>query len=306
MQGDGNCLFRSLCDQVDGTPHDHLFHRADVVRFMRNHRDDFEPFVEDDISFDAHLSRLARSGTYADNDSIVAFARRHNLTVVIHQLNQPLWQIHGGAGGVAGEAEVHISYHNGNHYNSVRRIEGEWNSPTTLRLCLPTITNNYYNEASNKQPLQTDLVDSSMSTSFYSSNTTAEHGPAHLKRKWSVATEATDISNGTKLEYGGQPEVEMELKRNQDPPYQYIPQAPAQLHHSYVLPPPPGFASSPPVSASPSPVSASPSPGSASPPPGSASMSDNNQYPGQSASPPPGKELPMEKSQDNTTNAGEM
>ena len=291
MQGDGNCLFRSLCDQLDGTPHDHLFHRADVVRFMRNHRDDFKDFVVDDISFDSHLSRLAISGTYADNDSIVAFARKHNLTVVIHQLNKPLWQIHGGAGGVPGSAEVHISYHNGNHYNSVRRIEGEWNSPTTLRLCLPTTTHNYYNEDSrnckDKQPLQTDMVDSSMATSSYFINTTAEHGPAHLKRKRSVDMDAADD-----MECSGQPEVEMELKRNQAPPYQYIPQAPAQPHSNYVLPPPPGFASPFPVSASPSPVSAS--------------MSDNNQYPGQSASPPPGKELPMEKSQDNTTNAGEM
>ena len=180
----------------------------------------------------------------------------------------------------------------------MRRIEGEWNSPTTLRLCLPTTTHNYYNEDSrnckDKQPLQTDMVDSSMATSSYFINTTAEHGPAHLKRKRSVDMDAADD-----MECSGQPEVEMELKRNQAPPYQYIPQAPAQPHGSYILPPPPGFASTSPVSASPPLVSASP-------PPGSASLSDINQYPGQSASPPPGKELPMEKSQDNTTNAGEM
>ena len=96
VPGDGNCLFRALTDQLYGNSNDHLLHRTQVVSYMRQHRDDFEPFVEDDISFDAHLSSLAENGTFAGNDSIVAFARKHNLTVVIHQLNKPLWQIHGG------------------------------------------------------------------------------------------------------------------------------------------------------------------------------------------------------------------
>ena len=96
IPGDGNCLFRALGDQLFGDSNDHLIHRTQVVTYMRQHRDDFEPFVEDDLSFDAHLSSLAENGTFAGNDSIVAFARKHNLTVVIHQLNKPLWQIHGG------------------------------------------------------------------------------------------------------------------------------------------------------------------------------------------------------------------
>ena len=32
-----------------------FFSREDVVRYMLEHRDDFEPFVEDDISFDQHI-----------------------------------------------------------------------------------------------------------------------------------------------------------------------------------------------------------------------------------------------------------
>ena len=96
IPGDGNCLFRALGDQLFGNSNDHLIHRTQVVSYMRQHRDDFEPFVEDDLSFDAHLSNLEENGTFAGNDSIVAFARKHCLTVVIHQLNKPLWQIHGG------------------------------------------------------------------------------------------------------------------------------------------------------------------------------------------------------------------
>lgn len=95
IPGDGNCLFRALGDQLDGTPNTHQKHRQDVVAYMRQHRSDFEPFVEDDVPFDRHLSNLAELGTYGGNDCIVAFARLHQVIVVIHQLNAPLWQICG-------------------------------------------------------------------------------------------------------------------------------------------------------------------------------------------------------------------
>ena len=64
-----------------------------VSNFFSVFRDDFEPFVEDDISFDDHLSSLSEQGTFGGNDAIVAWARLHQCTVVIHQLNKPLWQV---------------------------------------------------------------------------------------------------------------------------------------------------------------------------------------------------------------------
>lgn len=138
VPGDGNCLFRALGDQLEGSVANHLGHREDVVHYMQQHREDFEPFVEDDISFDQHLRHLAQPGVFAGNDSIVAFARLQNLTVVIHQLNKPLWQIHGGPGGTPGQREAHISYHNGDHYNSVRRI-GDLNARTPSRIKLASL-----------------------------------------------------------------------------------------------------------------------------------------------------------------------
>jgi len=124
IPGDGNCLYRALGDQLEGTPDVHMKHREDVVQYMLAHREDFEPFVEDDISFDQHIRNISEVGTFGGNDSIVAFARLHDLTVVIHQLDKPLWQIHGGREGAPGQKEAHISYHNGDHYNSVRRSGG--------------------------------------------------------------------------------------------------------------------------------------------------------------------------------------
>jgi len=142
IPGDGNCLFRALGDQLDGRVQEHMAHREAVVRYMRHHRDDFEPFVEDDISFDDHMSSLSEQGTFGGNDAIVAWARLHHCTVVIHQLNKPLWQIHGGKEGSPGGWEVHISYHNGDHYNSVRRLgdNGGHGPPQRIRLCLVSVS----------------------------------------------------------------------------------------------------------------------------------------------------------------------
>ena len=74
---------------------------------MRNHKEDFEPFHSDEnVPFDHHLDLLERDGTYAGNDGLVAFARANNITIAIHQLNEPLWQIHGSTNGKILEPEI--------------------------------------------------------------------------------------------------------------------------------------------------------------------------------------------------------
>ena len=49
-----NCLFRALGDQIEGDHTLHARHRREAVKYMRDHRSDFEPFMEDNVSFDKH------------------------------------------------------------------------------------------------------------------------------------------------------------------------------------------------------------------------------------------------------------
>lgn len=56
VPGDGNCLFRALGDQLEGHSRNHLKHRQETVDYMIRQREDFEPFVEDDIPFEKHDS----------------------------------------------------------------------------------------------------------------------------------------------------------------------------------------------------------------------------------------------------------
>lgn len=49
-----NCLFRALADQLEGHSRSHLRLRQETVQYMMSHRQDFEPFVEDDVPFTKH------------------------------------------------------------------------------------------------------------------------------------------------------------------------------------------------------------------------------------------------------------
>ena len=122
IPGDGNCLFRALGDQLEGHQENHFKHRCDVVEYIVKHRDTFEPFVEDGIPFNRYISWLRKKGTHAGNDAIVAFAKLHHLNVAIHQLSQPILRIHGAKDSTIAR-ELHIAYHNGEHYSSVRRVD---------------------------------------------------------------------------------------------------------------------------------------------------------------------------------------
>ncbi|KAK1898837.1 OTU domain containing protein 3 [Dissostichus eleginoides] len=99
---------------------------------MMSHRQDFEPFVEDEVPFSQHLSNLSQAGTFAGNDAIVAFARSQQVKVVIHQLNAPLWEINGAEKQAC--RELHIAYRYGDHYDSVRRTGDNSESPAQLRI----------------------------------------------------------------------------------------------------------------------------------------------------------------------------
>lgn len=54
-----NCLFRALGDQIEGDHTSHMRHRRETVKYMRDHRSDFEPFMEDNISFDKHCKTIS-------------------------------------------------------------------------------------------------------------------------------------------------------------------------------------------------------------------------------------------------------
>jgi len=132
--GDGNCLFRSFADQMDGDQHRHGYYREQICDFMRTNREDFEPFIVDQ-SFDAFIRSLSKDGTYGGNECIVAFSRLFNARICIHQLNQPVWTV---CYSDSPKHEIHIYYHSYEHYSSVRKLGDRTSTSANIRQPMTT------------------------------------------------------------------------------------------------------------------------------------------------------------------------
>jgi hypothetical protein len=61
MTGDGNCLFRSVCDQMEGSADNHVKVRRECVAFLRKFSDNFAPFLDtEEQSFDDYCKDMAQ------------------------------------------------------------------------------------------------------------------------------------------------------------------------------------------------------------------------------------------------------
>lgn len=125
IEGDGNCLFRALSDQLygdKGAMHPRI--RSQVVEYMKQNSAYFSMFLGSEFgeSWEQYLSRMARDGVYGDNAEIVAFANCYGVNVVIYQ-QEHLFVV-ACQDGSHKAMNVHIAYHDWEHYSSVRNREG--------------------------------------------------------------------------------------------------------------------------------------------------------------------------------------
>ncbi|XP_020100171.1 OTU domain-containing protein 3 isoform X1 [Ananas comosus] len=127
VTADGNCFFRALADQLEGNEEEHQKYRAMVVQYIVNHREDFEPFIEDDVPFAEYCESMEKDGTWAGNMELQAASLVTRRNICIHRLNSPRWYINNFSG--RDGSMIHLSYHYDEHYNSVRLKEDSCQGP---------------------------------------------------------------------------------------------------------------------------------------------------------------------------------
>jgi hypothetical protein len=132
MEGDGNCLFRSIADQLYGDASRHVEVRAAVVEYMRTRKDYFKLFLdEDEEDVDEYLDQMSRSGEWGGNHELYAASETFSLAIYVYQnlrsnsryLVQPALPETGGkkkGKKAVSLRAIGISYHGDVHYNSVR------------------------------------------------------------------------------------------------------------------------------------------------------------------------------------------
>lgn len=76
------------------------------------------------------VSELRKPGTFAGNDAMVAFARLHRVSIIVHQLDSALLSIEGCEGPCP---ELHLTYHHGEHYSSIRKLGDRSSLPARIK-----------------------------------------------------------------------------------------------------------------------------------------------------------------------------
>ncbi|KAK4471257.1 hypothetical protein MN116_004702 [Schistosoma mekongi] len=139
VPSDGNCLFSSLSDQLYGTTANHKEVREQAVLYIEKHKEEFEPFFD----VKDKLDKLRLIGTYGGHECIIAVSRYFSVSIIIHQLKQKPWLagipvIDKALTKVSTYPQLHLAYHNGEHYSSVRVFGDNSSSPTKIKICLST------------------------------------------------------------------------------------------------------------------------------------------------------------------------
>ncbi|ESQ31201.1 hypothetical protein EUTSA_v10004429mg [Eutrema salsugineum] len=129
VTSDGNCFFRALADQLQGNEDEHSKYRSMVVQYIVKNREMFEPFIEDDVPFEDYIKTMDDDGTWAGNMELQAASLVTRCNICIHRNMSPRWYIRNFED--ARTRMIHLSYHDGEHYNSVRLKEDACGGPAT-------------------------------------------------------------------------------------------------------------------------------------------------------------------------------
>ncbi|KAL5763713.1 hypothetical protein ACOSP7_016069 [Xanthoceras sorbifolium] len=116
MLEDGNCLFRAIADQVYGDSEAYDLVRQMCLDYMERERDHFSQFITE--GFTSYCKRKRRDKVYGNNVEIQALSEMYNRPIHIYSYTtEPINIFHGSYR--TDTPPIRLSYHHGNHYNSL-------------------------------------------------------------------------------------------------------------------------------------------------------------------------------------------
>ncbi|MBA0650595.1 hypothetical protein Goklo_017994 [Gossypium klotzschianum] len=116
MLEDGNCLFRAVADQVYGDSEVYDLIRQMCIDYMERERDHFSQFITE--GFTSYCKRKRRDKVYGNNVEIQALSEMYNRPIHIYSYSiEPINIFHGSYN--TDTPPIRLSYHHGNHYNSL-------------------------------------------------------------------------------------------------------------------------------------------------------------------------------------------
>ena len=149
---DGNCMFASIAFQLSGCMGDHMDARLAVTAALRELENEYAPFIdleqENDDDFEAYVARMSEDAVWGGQVELMIAARIFKCDIVIHRYQAERFVMSPGnvddelfkgkdddlnllyANRYAGRlSQIHLSYHDGEHYNAIRLAEDIGNGP---------------------------------------------------------------------------------------------------------------------------------------------------------------------------------
>ncbi|KAF8016164.1 hypothetical protein BT93_H1625 [Corymbia citriodora subsp. variegata] len=111
----------ALADQLEGNEDEHGKYRSMVIQYILKNREMFEPFTKDDLSFEEYCKTMDNDGTWAGHMELQVASLVTQSNFCIHWNMSPRWYIRNFD--KLGARMIHLSYHDKEHYNSVRLKE---------------------------------------------------------------------------------------------------------------------------------------------------------------------------------------
>lgn len=120
IRGDGNCLFRSVAEQLEENEEYYQKYREICVDYMINNKEDFVPFLDDSISIDEYIEKMSKDGEWGGNLEIHALSMALKVNFCIYIPDKPCSVVKNWENP---KQNIFLIYHNGKHYNSLRKYK---------------------------------------------------------------------------------------------------------------------------------------------------------------------------------------
>jgi hypothetical protein len=129
IDADGNCLFRALADNLyydHGAAHVDI--RNDICDYLLAHEEEFKAFLvldddnaenDDAADFESYVNGMREDGTWGGNLELVVAARLYQRNILVYSADLDTYTI-SQEGKKPKGPDMMVSYHDNDHYNSVR------------------------------------------------------------------------------------------------------------------------------------------------------------------------------------------
>ncbi|GMF40158.1 unnamed protein product [Phytophthora fragariaefolia] len=133
IEGDGNCLFRSVSHQVYGDDSHHALVRAACMDYMESEKEYFEPYVVGDMAaFMRYLNYKRRDGVWGDDPELQALCELYDRPAEVFAYDpvqgfRKLRCFHENTALSRSRPPIRLSYYGGGHYDSLVGTDHEAN-----------------------------------------------------------------------------------------------------------------------------------------------------------------------------------